>query len=142
MAGVPTWAYIMLGLAAVIAPILGAMVLLRRQPAETKKITVDTVDVNVKLAGDVRDLAVRDWKRVGEELDAERAKLTRLADEFAAYREQNDASMRKVLDELRGEREEKRILAVENTELKRRVTELEAEVAQLKSEKPADRRTS
>lgn len=134
--------YLVVGLAAVVAPIITAVVVLRKLPAESRKLTVDTVDVSVTIADKVRDMAARDWERVGRELDEEREARQALEAKFDQYRREADARMEALLDELRGERAEKRHLAEENeallervTKAERRVDELEAEVSQLKAER-------
>ncbi len=124
--------YLIVGLAVVLGPIITALVMLRRAPAEARKITVDTVDVNVKIAGELRDDALDDRK-------AARAELAQLRADFDNYRTSTDKRIADLLLELRGERAEKVALAAENAALvqrvttaERRVADLEAEVARLK----------
>lgn len=129
----PTWAYIIVGLAVAVGPILTTLVLLRKAPAESRKISVDTVDVNVSIAGKLRDVAVRDWERI----DAEMEDLRR---DFNQYREDTDARLAEQAAEVRaaraGEAEAIRKAeryAEENNELRERVQSLEHEVASLKA---------
>ncbi len=125
--------YLIVGLAVVLGPIVTALVLLRRAPAEARKINVDTVDVNVKIAGVLRDDALDDRKAARED-------LAQLRTDFDNYRTATDKRITDLLAELRGERAEKAELAAENAALvervttaERRVDELEAEVARLKT---------
>ncbi len=132
----PTWAYILVGLAAFPASLAGAVALLRRLPSETRKLTVETVDVNVKIAGDLRDDALHDRQQARED-------LTALRREFDQYRADTDARLAEMAVEVRaaraGETEAKRqaeSYRAENEELRGRVDELETEVAQLKADRP------
>ena len=120
------WAYLIVGIAVAVGPTLVAYAALRKRPAETQKINVDTVDVNVTLSGKVRDLAGADWKRVVTELDDLRA-------EFAQYRTDTDSRMAEMAAELRAEKAEKVAVKAENDRLRHRVDELEDEVARLKA---------
>lgn len=121
-----TWAYILVGLAVVVGPTLTAVVLLRKAPAETRKITVDTMDVNVNVAGKLRDKAVEDWERMGRELDE-------LRGEFNSYKADTQDRLAELSAELRAEKAEKRAVKTENDRLRKRVDELEAEVTRLKA---------
>lgn len=136
----PTWAYVIVGLVGFPASLAGAVALLRRLPGETRKLTVDTVDVNVKIAGELRDDAVSDRQQAREELAALRA-------EFNQYRTDTDARLIELGTQLRGEKAENRRLTAdlqrrddaiaERDEridrLQERVEELESEVRELKA---------
>jgi uncharacterized protein (DUF3084 family) len=140
----PTWVYLVGGVIAVGAPTLTAIALWRKVPAESRKINVDTVDVNVKIAGELRDDAVADrqaarddLRQLREDFEAykrdtarERAQERR---EWEAYRDDCDSRVSALAQELQTERDEKAALARENSALMGRVTELEAEVRTLKA---------
>jgi chromosome segregation ATPase len=123
------WVYLVVGIAAVLGPVITAVVLLRKAGGETRKITVETVDVNVNIAGRLRDKAIEDWERIGSELDAIRT-------EFDQYKRDTDARMAELTTELRAERAEKQAVKRENDRLRERVSDLEAEVERLKSARP------
>lgn len=131
----PTWAYLIVGVAVGVGPTLTAVALLRKAPAETQKINVETVDLNVTYASRVRDLAVADWERVGRELD-------HLRKEFDQYKRDTDDRLAEQATEVRaaraGEAEAIRKAdryAAENAQLRERVEVLEAEVDRLKGRK-------
>jgi DNA-binding helix-hairpin-helix protein with protein kinase domain len=115
----PTWTYIVGGLVAGLGPFVTALVLLRKAPAEAREI-------NVRIAGDLRDGAVEDWQRARDDLAG-------LRDEFEQYRADTDARMAEMAAELRAEKAEKQAVKAENDRLRRRVDELEDEVAGLKA---------
>lgn len=128
------WATFFTLFASVIVAISGAVLAWRKFGPDTRKITVDTIDVNVTYAGRVRDLAVADWERVSKELDD-------LRKEFHQYRTDTDARLAEQAAEVRaaraGEAEAIRkadIYAAENTKLRKRVDALESEVAALRSD--------
>lgn len=128
-----TWAYILVGLAVVVGPIITALVLLRKAPAESRKVKVETVDVNVRIAGELRDDALEDRKRMQDE-------LLGLRKEFDKYKRDTDAKLDRLTSdlvaaqaELQRERAEKDRVKRENARLTERVAELEQEVARLKA---------
>lgn len=130
--GLPTWAYIVVGVAVVVGPVATALVLLKKQPAETRKITVDTVDVNVKVAGELRDDAVEAWR-------LQKQATTDLRAEFEQYREDTEQRLLELAAELRGKVAENQHLrdeigrrdrAIEHRD--ERIEHLEGEVAELK----------
>jgi predicted nucleic acid-binding Zn-ribbon protein len=136
----PAWLYLLGGIAAFISAVVSAVVVLRKLPAEAQKINVDTVDVNVNIAGRLRDQAVADWERISRE-------LADLRKEFDTYKEDTDARLIEQAAEVRasradaraardGEAEAKRKAdqyREENEELRTRVVQLEDEVARLKA---------
>lgn len=132
----PEWVILIGGVGTFIAAVVAAVVAVRKLPAEAQKINVDTVDVNVRIAGNVRDQAVEDWQRVRGELDE-------LRKEFDQYKKDTDDRLAEQATQVRaaraGEAEAKRKADQyrdENQELRARVDELEAEVARLKAAKP------
>jgi phytoene dehydrogenase-like protein len=140
----PTWVYIVGGVIAVVAPTLTAVALLKRAPAENRKINVETVDVNVKIAGDLRDDALSDRQQARADLAQLRSDFEAYKQEIARdraleraewedYRQTCDARMAELAEELATERREKVALAEENGRLLARVSELESEVRDLKS---------
>lgn len=129
----PTWAYVLVGCAVVVGPLLTALVLLKKQPAETRKITVDTVDVNVKVAGELRDDAVEAWRLARDATAALRV-------EFEQYKTDTDARMLELSSELRGKVAENQHLRTELdqrdqtiVDRDRRIGLLEDEVRELKT---------
>lgn len=109
------WGSVLVGVAVVIGPVITAIVLLRKQPAESRKLTVETVDVNVKIASDLRDDAVADRKQAREDLAALRA-------EFDQYRIDTDARLIEMATELRAER-------ARSTHLEREIDQKDADIA-------------
>lgn len=105
----------------------------RQMGADVGKKKADTVDVNVTIAGRVRDEAVEDWERARTELAAMRDRLTEREREEAQYRRDVEGRLAELGAELRAEKAEKLAVKRENSELKARVDELEAEVARLKA---------
>ena len=140
----PTWAYVLTGMATLLTGGVSAYVILRKYPLEHRKLTVETVDVNVKIAGDLRDDAMEDRKAAREELAALRA-------EFDQYRRDTNARLSELGTLLRSEKAEnerlrsERDAAVAQTErvereasaeisrLRDRVQTLEGEVRELKA---------
>lgn len=98
----------------------------RKWGPEARKITVDTVEVNVRVAGELRDDALSDRQAAREEL----AVLRR---DFQQYRADTDARLAELSAQLRAERAEKVAVKQENEKLRARVDELETEVTRLKS---------
>ena len=149
--GLPTWAYVFVGVAVVLGPLLTALILLKKQPAETRKITVDTVDVNVKVAGELRDDAVEAWRTARDELTAAtraiaQLKLDREADQDAAntkferYKADVEERMESLTEQLRGKIAENTHLVAELerrdstiVDRDRRIGQLETEVRELKT---------
>lgn len=90
----PVWAYVLVGLALVIGPVITAWALLRKVPAETRKLSVETVDVNVRMAGELRDDAYEDRRRMKEDLDALRAEFRGYQSEMTQRIEAQDSKIR------------------------------------------------
>lgn len=121
------------GALAVLGEALRGFVQRRKMKADVARTHVDTVDVNVRIAGDLRDEALDDWRRARDD-------LRELRQEFDQYRADADSRMAEMAAELRSERAEKEHvkqnaerIAAENEALKERVRHLENEVASLKA---------
>lgn len=128
-------------LIAAAAALVGAVVAYRKFGPEARKISVETVDINVKVAGDnvriasgLRDDAWEQWAKVRTDFNA-------LRDEFDQYRRDTDRQLAEQAVEVRaaraGEAEALRKAEQymkENKALRKRVDELEREVASLKSQ--------
>lgn len=115
--------------AALVALILGlpaTYIALRKWPLDSRKVKVETIDLNVNIADRLRDGAVADWERMRGELDD----LTR---EFAEYKRDTESRLAEMAVELRAERAEKVAVKQENDQLRARVVALEAEVRALKA---------
>jgi hypothetical protein len=98
----PTWVYIVGALAGpLVAYLLG-----RRQaqkiPWETRKLKVETVDINVQVADRLRDSAVEDWQRTKGELDALRSEFRAYKSEMSERIDAQDSKIR--LQDLRMKR--------------------------------------
>lgn len=123
-----------------LALLIGAIVAYRKFGPESRKISVETVDINVKVAGenvriasDLRDDAWEQWAKATEDIQKLRA-------EFDQYRRDTEARLAEMSVEVRaaraGEVEAKRQAAserAENKKLRTRVQTLEREVASLKA---------
>lgn len=71
----PAWAYILGAALTLAGPYLAFRLATRKWPVEKQKITVDTVDVNVMVAGRLRDYALDDRARMKKDLDDLRAEF-------------------------------------------------------------------
>jgi hypothetical protein len=96
------WVYLVVGIAAVLGPVITAVVLLRKAGGESRKITVETVDVNVNIAGKLRDKAIEDWERIGRESKS-------LREEFDQYRKANDERVAGLVRDLNHEQQQRRM---------------------------------
>lgn len=139
-----TWAYILGGIGTLLTGLISAYLLLRKFPLESRKLTVETVDVNVKIAGELRDDAMEDRQ-------AARADLAALRAEFDQYRTDTDKRLAELGAALRGEKAENQRLRSERdaavartarvekeagkeiSRLRKRVDDLETEVRELKA---------
>lgn len=113
--------------------LLGGIAAYRKWGPEARKINVDVMDVNVRVASDLRDDAWESWHRIRNEMDA-------LRNEFDQYRKDTEIRMTELSTALRSERalrehvqEENGHIRTENKHLRDRVASLEAEVSSLKS---------
>lgn len=118
----PTWVYVLTGIGTLLTGGVGAYVLLRKYPLESRKLTVETVDVNVKIAGALRDDAMEDRQAARDELAALRA-------EFDQYRTDTDARLAELGTLLRSEKAENERLRIERDEAVARVASVEREAS-------------
>lgn len=119
--------------------LLGGMAAYRKWGPEARKINVDVMDVNVRVAGDLRDDALEEMRRY-------RADMLALREEFNQYRSDTERHLAEMSAALRGKVAENRHLKAELKrrdadiaerdsridELRDRIVELEREVAGLK----------
>lgn len=119
----PTWVYILTGLGTLFTGLVGALLLLRRFPLESRKLTVDTVDVNVKIAGALRDDAMEDRQAAREELAA-------LRREFEQYRTDTDKRLAELSTALRSEKAENVRLQAERDAAIQRAQQVERDSAE------------
>jgi chromosome segregation ATPase len=119
----PTWAYVLTGLATLLTGGVSAYVLLRKYPLEHRKLTVETVDVNVKIAGALRDDAMEDRQAAREELAALRA-------EFEQYRADTNKRLAELGTLLRAEKAENERLRSERDRAVALTEQIEREAAE------------
>lgn len=131
---------VVLGAAASVGTLLVGLAAYRKWGPEARKIKVDTVDVNVKIAGELRDDAWESFDRLRNEMKDLRKLRESDRLEFEQYQHDTEARMTELSVAVRSEKalrmtvqQENVHIREENRQLRERIATLEQEVASLKN---------
>lgn len=125
----------LVGIVGAVGTFLAGVAAYRKWAPESRKINVETIDLNVNIAGRLRDDAIDSWERAREERDALAKRVNDLTVRVEAFEAMAArAEKRAEIAETRASDAEGRVrtLTAENAGLRDRVVHLEAEVATLK----------
>lgn len=86
------WVYLALGSLTGVGSLLTGLALFLKYRPESLKIQVDTTDVNVRIAGDLRDDAVEAWREARAELDELKKKVSAIEASLRHEQEQRRLS--------------------------------------------------
>lgn len=131
---------IILGLFGSLGAFLAGLAAYRKFGPEARKINIDTVDVNVKIAGELRDDAWESFDRLRTEMKDLRQLRESDRLEFEQYQHDTESRMTELSVAVRSEKalrvtvqQENVHIREENRQLRERIATLESEVASLKT---------
>lgn len=133
----PTWTaslpYLLAAVGTMVAAMAGGYAVYRKLPAEKRDITITSADRLNQMTLRFSEAVDEDNVSLREQIAELRVQIATQRRDDEAYRKKVEERLAELADEVRTEREQKIQVKAENEQLKLRVTELETEVAALKS---------